>query len=117
MSPRTAPGRRVPRPAREKMRRSGTVPPLDPVPFPLLLGLALVVGVLGALGVTFLLTTPDFWQHLLVGKAIWALGKIPQEHLWTWPSYGQREVLPSWAFTGLLWPFWVAGGATGLVAW
>jgi tetratricopeptide (TPR) repeat protein len=67
--------------------------------------------------VTFRLTTPDFWQHLVVGKAIWQLGRIPQEHLWTWPSHGNLEVLPSWGFRWLLWPFWEAGGFAGLQAW
>lgn len=120
MSPRNVPGGRAARPAREKVRRGGSpraAQPLPAVSAPLLAGLGLVLAVLAGLGVTFLLTTPDFWQHLLVGKAIFALGRVPQEHLWTWPSYGQREVLPSWGFTGLLWPFWAAGGAAGLEAW
>jgi len=67
--------------------------------------------------VTFRLTTPDFWQHLVVGKAIWQLGSIPQEHLWTWPSHGTHEVLPSWGFRWLLWPFYSAGGMLGLQVW
>jgi hypothetical protein len=78
---------------------------------------ALVAGAIVLLAVTFRLTTPDFWQHLVVGKAIWQLGRIPLEHLWTWPSYGTHEVLPSWGFRWLLWPFWWAGGELGLQAW
>ena len=77
----------------------------------------LVAAAIVVLAVTNLLTTPDFWQHLLVGKAICQLGRIPQEHLWTWPSYGQREVLPSWGFRWLLWPFYSIGGGLGLQAW
>ena len=79
--------------------------------------MGLVAAAIVVLAVTNLLTTPDFWQHLLVGKAIWQLGRIPQEHLWTWPSYGQREVLPSWGFRWLLWPFYSIAGGLGLQAW
>ncbi|HTO90268.1 MAG TPA: tetratricopeptide repeat protein [Candidatus Sulfotelmatobacter sp.] len=70
-----------------------------------------------AYSVTFRMSTPDVWQHLLVGKALWQLGRIPQEHLWTWPMFGQPDVLPSWLFTVLLWPFWKVGGEPGLQVW
>src|SRR5262249_8388383 len=60
---------------------------------------------------------PDLFQHLLVGKAIWQLRAVPQQHLWTWPSYGVSEVLPSWLFRALVWPFWSVGGVWGLFAW
>lgn len=69
------------------------------------------------LSVSFRMDDPDLWQHLLVGKAIWRLGQIPQTHLWTWPSYSEREALPSWGFRALLWPFWAMGGVVGLYAW
>jgi hypothetical protein len=59
----------------------------------------------------------DYWQHLAVGRAIWRLHEIPRVHLWTWPSYGKPDLLPSWLFRALLWPFWAAGGAMGLYAW
>jgi hypothetical protein len=70
-----------------------------------------------AWSVTFRMSTPDVWQHLLVGKAIWRLGRIPQEHLWTWPMFGEPDVLPSWLFRFLLWPFWDTGGELGLQVW
>lgn len=92
------------------------VPPLS-LRDPAFLATALVATAIVLLAVTFRLTTPDFWQHLVVGKAIWQLGTIPQEHLWTWPTYGTREVLPSWGFRWALWPFWQAGGLVGLQAW
>jgi hypothetical protein len=57
---------------------------------------------------------PDLWQHLAVGRAIWALHRVPLEHLWTWPSYGQPDVLPSWIFRALLWPWYAAGGVVGI---
>jgi hypothetical protein len=59
------------------------------------------------------MSTPDVWQHVLVGKALWQLGRVPQEHLWTWPLYGTHDVLPSWGFRWLLWPFWQLGEAWG----
>lgn len=76
------------------------------------------------LSVSFRLIDTDFWQHLVVGKAIWTHG-IPREHRWTWPWYGTTETSwvgrsgwsPSWLFRALLWPVWQAGGVTGLFAW
>jgi hypothetical protein len=67
--------------------------------------------------VTFRIIDSDFWQHLLVGRVIWERGAIPHEHLWSWPSYGRPEVLPSWLFRWMLWPFYAAGGVEGLFAW
>jgi hypothetical protein len=69
------------------------------------------------LSASFRIIDGDFWQHLVVGKAIWQLHAVPQIHLWTWPNYGFREVLPSWGFRALLWPFWSAGGVVGLFVW
>lgn len=81
------------------------------------LAVAMLAAACVAYAVSFRMSTPDVWQHLLVGKAIWQLGRVPVEHLWSWPTYGEREVLPSWAFRALLWPFWLAGGEWGLQAW
>ena len=66
---------------------------------------------------SFRIIDGDFWQHLTVGKAIWQLHAVPRVHLWTWPGYGTPEVLPSWGFAALLWPFWSAGGVVGLFVW
>src|SRR5262249_55536365 len=67
--------------------------------------------------IAFRMSTPDVWQHLLVGKALWQLRHVPGEHLWSWPTFGTPEVLPSWGFAALLWPFWLAGGDGGLQLW
>src|ERR1043166_4935461 len=66
---------------------------------------------------TFRLNDSDVWEHLAVGKAIWALRSIPGTQLWSWPTYGAREALPSWLFCALLWPFWATTGITGLFVW
>ena len=60
---------------------------------------------------------PDLWQHLLVGKVIWQTHAIPHTQLWTWPTHGAPDVLPSWLFRVALWPFWSLGGMWGLYAW
>lgn len=67
--------------------------------------------------VTFRLFETDVWQHLLVGKAIWQLGRVPTTQLWSWPSYGDPEVNSAWLFRALVWKFWSLGGITGLFAW
>jgi hypothetical protein len=67
--------------------------------------------------VTYRLIDSDFWQHLLVGRVMWERGAIPREHLWSWVTYGRPEVLPSWLFRWMLWPFWSAAGVEGLFAW
>ncbi len=59
----------------------------------------------------------DLWQHLVVGKTIWQTHVIPSTQLWTWPTHGAPDVLPSWLFRVALWPFWEAGGLHGLYAW
>jgi hypothetical protein len=59
----------------------------------------------------------DFWQHLAVGRALWTLHAIPQTQVWTWPTFGAPDVLPSWLFRLLLWPFWEHGGVWGLFLW
>jgi hypothetical protein len=89
----------------------------EPVPAAFAVPVALLAAVLIALGVSFRMDDPDIWQHLTVGKAIWQLHRIPHENLWTWPSYGEPYLLPSWLFRALLWPVWQAGGEWGLAAW
>src|SRR6185503_10456816 len=99
------------------MKRAATPPAVDSLDPP---GLWLALASLTAcllISVTFKLNDPDFWEHLLVGKAIWELRSIPSTHLWSWPTYGQRQVLPSWMFCALLWPFWTAGKIFGLFVW
>jgi len=79
---------------------------------------ALVVAALCALAVvTTPIYDPDLWQHLLVGKVIWQTHAIPHTQLWTWPTHGAPDVLPSWLFRVALWPFWNLGGLWGLYAW
>ncbi|HXS82721.1 MAG TPA: hypothetical protein VN896_08365 [Methylomirabilota bacterium] len=67
--------------------------------------------------VTTRIYDPDLWQHLLVGKVIWQTHAVPHTQLWTWPTHGAPDVLPSWLFRVLLWPFWNLGGMWGLYAW
>ena len=94
-------------------------PEVPPVPLrhPAFLAALAVTAACVVITVTFRLWDSDFWQHLAVGRKIWKLGRVPGEHLWTWPSYGQPEVLVSWGFRALLWPFWQAGGIGGAFAW
>ncbi len=70
-----------------------------------------------ALTVTFPLTEPDFWQHLVVGRVIWETHSVPQTQIWTWPTWGAPDVNLSWGFRALVHPFWELGGVTGLFAW
>lgn len=79
---------------------------------------AVVVAALCALAaVTYAIYDTDVWQHLLVGKVIWQTHAIPHTQLWTWPTHGAPDVLPSWLFRALLWPAWRLGGVHGLFAW
>ena len=66
---------------------------------------------------TYAIHDPDIWQHLAVGKALWATKTIPTTQVWTWPTHGMPDVLPSWLFRAALWPFWEVGGVHGLYAW
>jgi hypothetical protein len=80
----------------------------------------LLLGVLAiaiACLVTHRLADPDLWQHLRVGRTIWERHAVPLTHEWTWPRFGEREVLPSWLFRALLWPFYAIGGVWGLQTW
>lgn len=69
------------------------------------------------LTITYRIYEGDVWQHLLVGKVIWERHAIPRSNLWTWPTAGSAQVLPSWGFRALIWPFWSAGGVAGLFVW
>lgn len=69
------------------------------------------------LSVTYPLYEGDFWQHLVVGREIWASHAVPATHLWSWPTRGAPDVAPSWLFRAVLWPFYAAGGVGGLFAW
>jgi tetratricopeptide (TPR) repeat protein len=82
----------------------------------MIVALLCVVAIL-MLCVTYVLIDPDFWQHLLVGKAIWQTRSVPDQQLWTWPTYGSPDITPSWLFRAMVWPFWTAGGIAGLFAW
>jgi hypothetical protein len=109
------------RPRAARARRAAP-PPVLPAPplalsHPGWIGAALVAAACLVVSVTFKMSDPDIWQHLLVGRVIWQTHSIPQTNLWSWPTYGEPQVLPSWAFRALLWPFWWAGGLWGLYAW
>jgi hypothetical protein len=82
-----------------------------------MIGAAIAVAFLIALSVTWRIVDTDFWQHLAVGRAIWQTRSIPQVNVWTWPTYGEPQVLPSWGFRALLWPFYALGGVLGLFVW
>lgn len=116
--------RSAPRPGTPRRSRSG--PPTvgsTPGPSPLPLGhpaaLAALVIAAGCVlfSVTFRIIDTDFWQHLAVGRALWETRTIPHTQVWTWANFGAPDVLPSWLFRVLLWPFWQAGELTGLFAW
>jgi hypothetical protein len=91
--------------------------PAPPAPRTALAAATLVAFAAVLLSVTYRLFETDFWQHLLVGKAIWQLGHVPTTQLWSWPAYGDPEVNSAWAFRALIWKFWSAGGVWGLFAW
>lgn len=91
--------------------------PALPGRHPAMLVAATVAALLAAISVTFPIADPDLWQHLTVGRAIWSTHSIAHVNLWTWPTYGERQVLPSWGFRALLWPFYSAGGVPGLFVW
>jgi hypothetical protein len=79
-------------------------------PDPAMLAAVLAVAALVVASVTFLTPDTDVWQHLTVGRAIWLTHSIPHTHQWSWPTFGVREVLPSWLFRALLWPVYAAAG-------
>src|SRR5215831_5954112 len=84
---------------------------------PALIAVALAAAVSTLISVTFRIDDPDLWQHLAVGRFVWTRHALPLVHQWTWPSWGQPDVNPSWGFEVLLWPFWDRGGLIGLFLW
>jgi len=95
----------------------GSRTPLPPLPPGLRVTATLVVFAVIAALVSFPLIDPDLWQHLVTGRAIWAAHALPRTNVWTWPTYGAPYVIPSWLFRVALWPFFAAGGVTGLFVW
>ncbi len=79
--------------------------------------LAAVAALCVATSVTFPLYDPDLWQHLAAGRHVWETHQLPHTQIWSWPTYGAPDVMHSWAFRVLLYPFWNAGGVTGLFVW
>src|SRR5947207_1099188 len=67
--------------------------------------------------VTLKIDDPDVWQHLVVGKSMWAARAVRGVHLWSWPGYGTREVTESWLYCAVLYQFWKLGGVWGLFLW
>lgn len=104
---RRAAGKATPAPA-------VALPPMTRGPFVAALLVAIAAAVAA---VTFAFHDTDLWQHLLVGKVIWTTHAIPTTQLWSWPTHGAPDVLPSWLFRALLWPVWEWGGWHGLFAW
>jgi len=88
-----------------------------PLSHPAMLVALLATAALVVVAVSFAIDDPDLGQHLTVGRAIWTLREIPRTHLWSWTTYGEPEVLPSWGFRALLWPVWALAGVTGLFVW
>ena len=78
---------------------------------------ALVCAVIVVLSVTYDVYDPDQWQHLTVGRFIWEQHHFPTTQLWTWPTYGAKEIDYAWGFEAIAWPFWKLGGLLGLYAW
>lgn len=87
---------------------------MSAVPYALLL---LAGAACALLAVTYPMYDFDLWQHLAVGREIWRSHAVPATQVWSWPTYGQPEIAPSWLFRALLWPVWEAGGLNGVFAW
>jgi len=119
--PRRFPARSAHRPAARKAERAAppAVPPRPALVLahPALLAAALVAAACIAFSVTYRIQDTDFWQHLLVGKAIWGMRAVPRVNLWTWPAWGLPDVNYAWGFEVLVWPFWRLGGVPGLFLW
>jgi hypothetical protein len=88
-----------------------------PLAHPAVIAVALVAAAALVVSVSFAIFDPDLWEHLAVGRAIWALHAVPCTQLWSWPTYGAPDVTPSWGFRALVWWFWKLGGVTGLFVW
>ncbi len=107
--------RKPPRAARAAPAGRG-VPALAPIGAAPLALVAVVAAACVIAAVTFRIYDPDLWQHLTVGRAIWQSHAIPHTQLWSWPTYGAPDVLPSWLYRAVLWPFYAAGGVPGVFA-
>lgn len=70
-----------------------------------------------AVSLSFLIVDFDLWEHLAIGRAIWAQHKVPTTELWTWPTHGSPDVNIEWGFQALLWPLWRLGHLWGVYAW
>jgi len=116
---------RPPLPARPGRSAPRSAPPRSPAPrvapLPLRHPAWLLAGTIAAIAVavsvSFVLYEKDFWQHLAVGRAIARLHAVPNTQIWTWPTYGETSLTPSWGFRALIWPVWRAGGVVGLFVW
>ncbi|HVP15572.1 MAG TPA: hypothetical protein VMS88_08500, partial [Terriglobales bacterium] len=104
------------RPADAHRAPARTIAPL-PLRHPALWFAVLVCAAIVALSVTHDASDPDQWQHLTVGRFIWERHQFPTTELWTWPTYGAKEVDYAWGFEALIWPFWKLGGLLGLYLW
>lgn len=80
----------------------------------LLLAIATLVTALVA---SYQVNDTDFWQHLTIGREIWRTHRIPLTHQWTWANPPLPDINYAWGFQALLWPFWAAAGATGMIVW
>ena len=109
------------RDGKRKAPASSKNPPAPAPPLPrthpamLVAALACAVGI--AITVTFEISDPDLWQHLIVGKALWSMHRLPTTQVWTWPTYGAPDVNGSWGFEGMAYPFHALAGVWGLQAW
>jgi len=112
--PRTRPGRE---PGDARAPRRAAPAPLAPLPRTAWTLLVILTAAALIVLVTHRMWDPDLWQHLAVGRALWELKRVPHEQLWVWPIHGEPDVMPSWLFRALLWPFYLAGGVTGLFVW
>ncbi|HTO92173.1 MAG TPA: hypothetical protein VMJ70_13675 [Candidatus Sulfotelmatobacter sp.] len=110
--------REAPRAARGSTRPAAPrLIPALPWRSPALIAAALAAAASALISVTYRIDDPDLWQHLAVGRFVWTQHALPLIHQWTWPSWGQPDVNPSWGFEALLWPFWDRGGLVGLSVW
>jgi hypothetical protein len=92
------------------------MPPL-PLRHPAVGLAALVCAAILVLSVTHDVFDLDQWQHLTVGRFIWEQHHFPTTQLWTWPTYGAKDVDYAWGFEALVWPCWKLGGLLGLYVW
>ncbi|HEY2954459.1 MAG TPA: hypothetical protein VGK89_04340, partial [Candidatus Eisenbacteria bacterium] len=72
--------------------REIALPPPIALRSPAMMAAALVAAVCIAVSVSYRIYDPDLWQHLVVGKAIWQLHRVPTTQLWSWPTYGAPDV-------------------------